>query len=452
LIRFALPTGDLRRSTAAFLAANGLGSAEYAGGSRTFRPAADDPGLVSYRVFRERDIPIQVALGNYHAGICSSAAVDELLARYPSEGIVKLSLLGFGRSTLAVVSADGSTASDCVTIVSEYPNMAEAFLLRERVDRYRVLGVSGLAANYPPEDADLALVSIPRGSSLDGTGLRIVSDLGESSACLVANRKALASVDLSSLFEGLTVDGSEDSSADWRLNGLRTAVRARPAIRLAVPDGHQQREAPEACRKAGLKLDDYSVESTVPRPQADGEDLDVKVIRPHDMPRMVALGYFDLAITGRDCLLNHVAEFPSSPVEEVVDLGRQRYRWAAVVHRSLDASDLPGALRSWRAQGRETIRVASEYPNLADQFARERHLGRYQVIPVVGASEGFVPEDAEILIEGSETGRTWKANDLVPLEWLFESTMIVIAGKNRGQRANRGQVERLAQRFKEVAA
>jgi ATP phosphoribosyltransferase len=107
LIRFALPTGDLRRSTAAFLAANGLGSAEYAGGSRTFRPAADDPGLVSSRVFRERDIPIQVALGNYHAGICSSAAVDELLARYPSEGIVKLSLLGFGRSTLAVVSADG---------------------------------------------------------------------------------------------------------------------------------------------------------------------------------------------------------------------------------------------------------------------------------------------------------------------------------------------------------
>ena len=68
------------------------------------------------------------------------------------------------------------------------------------------------------------------------------------------------------------------------------------------------------------------------------------------------------------------------------------------------------------------IRVASEFPNIADHFARERHFGRYSVIPIAGASEGFVPEDAEILIEGIDTGSSVRANKLTVLERFFEST------------------------------
>ncbi|HEX5913255.1 MAG TPA: hypothetical protein VFY54_09020, partial [Rubrobacter sp.] len=79
MIRFALPTGDLRTGAAAFLEANQLGSVEYASGSRSFRPTANESNGIAYRVFRERDIPVQIALGNYDAGICSSASVDELL-------------------------------------------------------------------------------------------------------------------------------------------------------------------------------------------------------------------------------------------------------------------------------------------------------------------------------------------------------------------------------------
>jgi ATP phosphoribosyltransferase len=73
------------------------------------------------------------------------------------------------------------------------------------------------------------------------------------------------------------------------------------------------------------------------------------------------------------------------------------------------------------------IRIASEYANLADHYARQRHLGRYQIIPVSGASEGFVPEDAEILIEGTETGTSVAANRLKIIDRIFESTNCVIA-------------------------
>ena len=42
--------------------------------------------------------------------------------------------------------------------------------------------------------------------------------------------------------------------------------------------------------------------------------MTVKVIRPQDMPLQVANGNFDLAITGRDWLTEHLDQFPSSPV------------------------------------------------------------------------------------------------------------------------------------------
>src|SRR5207249_11727187 len=115
-------------------------------------------------------------------------------------------------------------------------------------------------------------------------------------------------------------------------------------------------------------------------------------IRPQDMPQQVAIGQFDLAVTGRDRMFDHLVEFPSSPIQELVDLGRSRYSLAAIV-KDVEANTVAGALEEWRAGGRTTIRLASEYPNIADHFARDRHFGRYSVIPIAGASEGFVPDD-----------------------------------------------------------
>ena len=70
--------------------------------------------------------------------------------------------------------------------------------------------------------------------------------------------------------------------------------------------------------------------------------------------------------------------------------------------------------------------MASEYVALADEYARSRHLGKYRVIPISGASEGFVPEDAEILVEGTETGATLKANRLRMIDVIMESTNCAI--------------------------
>ena len=444
MIKFALPGGDLREEAAKLLTSLGLHSVEYADGSRAYRfPLTGED--VELRVFREKDIPIQIALGNYDLGICNGVWVDELQARYPQEEVVALRSFGFGSTNVvAAVSPESLRAYgpiehwsqiEGLRIATEYPNLAEAFALAARLPRYHIMPVWGAAGSYPPEDAELAVFADPH-SLADQLGLSVVARLASGQACLIANRSGLARKDLRPLLGPLFSAGPVNKpAAGRRVPPFRQAIgahrvaggRADGDLRLAIPDGHAQRHTYAALAAAGIEFDGYDEKKAVPRPNSNIPGLKVKVIRPQDMPQQVALGSFDLAITGRDWLVDRLIAFPSSPVREIADLQRSRYSLSAVVDQDIPGETLAAALAYWRRLGRQTIRIASEYANLADHFARQRRIGRYQIIPVAGASEGFVPEDAEILIEGTETGTSVAANRLKIVDRIFESTNCLIA-------------------------
>lgn len=453
MTRIALPTGDLRAETAALLSAAGAGIPEYAAGSRALRFTLEDGGVA--RVFREKDIPVQVALGQYDIGICGSSWIEELTQRFPSHDVVRLRDLGFGATSLWL-AASGDTCDASLRIVSEYVNVAVAVARRMRLARYRVFPVLGAADAYPPEDADVVLISAKDGADVEAHGLRPLCHVLDSSACLIANRRSLASHDLSgTLGRLLAGSGAPDQQPELRVPAslpLRVAERAAPnVLRLALPDGHQQPDAVAVLQAAGIRVRGYDEGNVVRRPQTDIDGVEVKVIRPQDMTQQVALGQFDLAVTGRDWLFDHLVQFPSSPVEQMVDLGRCRYGLAAIV-KDVQADDIAGAIREWHARApKAPIRVASEYANIADHFARERHVGRYSVIPIAGASEGFVPDDAEILIEGIDTGSSVRANKLTVLERFFESTNCLIANKRRPTGALAGVFDAVVERFRAAA-
>lgn len=447
MIKLALPAGDLRRPLAERLQAAGLHVGGYGEGSRSYRLRLDGADGVTVRVFREKDIPIQIALGNYDLGICNLAWVLEMQARFPRQPIVPLHDLGLGRTRLYAAAADeafrdlGDLASRWgVRIVSEYANLAEALAMAARLPAYRVQAVWGAAEAYPPEDADLALIPAPDEAAVRAHGLRPLFLLLESSAWLIANEASLRQKDLSPLLRPLAAAGTAGGEVPRLrlpppapLPGRRWAPppAERQALRIALPDGHQQRHVVDALRAAGLALEGYDESTCWQRPRAALPGLEVKVIRPHDMPQLVATGEMDLAITGRDCLREHLYRFPSSPVEEVLDLRRGQFNLCAVVSQDLPAGDIAGAVEGWRAQGRGALRIASEFPAIADHYARSRRFWRYQVIPIAGASEGFVPEDADLLIEGTETGRTLAENRLKAIDLLFRSTTCVIARRDR---------------------
>jgi ATP phosphoribosyltransferase len=385
------------------------------------------------RVFREKDIPVQVALGNYDAGICRIGWIEELTQRFPRHDVVRLRPVGFGAESLWLATA-GDTADEPLRIVSEYPNIAATLARRLRLRRYRIFGVAGTAAAYPPEDADAVLIAARSAGEVEAHGLRPAGEVLRGCAWLIANRRSLAEKDLSPLLQALLANTAADAERpDMTIPAL--ALKPTPRrrnesrLRIALPDGHAQSHTIAALNAAGIGVRGYAEGER--RPAIDIDGVDVKVIRPQDMPQQVAIGQFDLAVTGRDVLFDHLVQFPASPVEEVLDLQRSRYSLAVIV-KDVRADTVAGALEEWRAaRPGAPIRVASEFPNIADHFARERQFGRYSIIPIAGASEGFVPEDAEILIEGIETGSSVKANKLTVLERFFESTNCVIANRRR---------------------
>jgi ATP phosphoribosyltransferase len=424
------------------LEGSGLRVGGYGEGSRSYLFEIKIAG-VRARVFREKDIPVQVALGNYDLGICSWAWVQELKSRFAAYPIIALRDLGFGITRLyAATSSEFQSLDDVaslsrVRIASEYPNVAERFARGARMRAFRVQSVAGAAEAYPPEDADLVLLSASDEANVREHSLNPLFEVLQSSAWLIANRDSVASKDLASVVRPLLdhAEGTVNASAigvpvGVHSNGSDRVRPTRSSIRMAVPDGHQQRHASSALADAGIQLEGYDGSPPQRRPRCSVGGLAVKVIRPQDMPHLVATGELDIAITGRDCLREHLYTFPSSPVEEVVDLQRGQYNLCAVVSEAVKVDSIEDAMAMWQREGKPYLRIAAEYPATADHYARSRHIWRYRVIPIAGASEGFVPEDAELLIEGTETGRTLRENNLKPIDQIYRSTTCVIARKN----------------------
>lgn len=437
-IGIALPKGRLLEFTSSLLAKAGWELSDYRDKARLYRlKSGRYPGLCA-KMFHEKDIPIQVAIGNYDLGICGSDWLEEQLARFPGSALVKLKDLGYGEGGVFVAAAAASLASGALTtrngrvrIASEYPNLAEKLAEDLNLSRFSIYPLWGAAEGYPPENAELVLLSRRSEAEVRQGGLTPLGRLVDFRACLVANAASLRSKDMAGLLA--TVESNlpqvvKPSEPVNIVNPIRVIsgrfTRDEDAVSLALPDGHQQAHVRKILDGAGINIEGYPSTTGDRRPQGLAGFF-IKVIRPQDMPLQVANGNFDLAITGRDWLTDHLYQFPTSPVKEMMDLKYGWVRIVAVVDNSVPANTT-AELRELRQEAASYYRVASEYVNIADYFARVNRLGQYRVIPTWGATEAFLPEDADLLIENTETGSTIARHNLKIIDTLFESTACVI--------------------------
>ncbi len=436
--------------TAALLQRASWGLNGYTKKARLYRLKSQRFPELSARMFHERDIPIQVAIGNYDFGICGLDWVEELLVKYPSSPLVKVKNLGYGEGALYVVASRSGAAitvegmqvkSDVIRIASQYPNLAESFAADLRLRRFNVFPLWGAAEVYPPENADLALISGKAEAAVFNFDNDLVplSNVLSFSAFLIANRSSWKTKDMGEVLASIedklfTGEGSLSSENVTRTSEIfgqyPSRVVAEDIVRLALPDGHQQLPTLQLLSKAGIQLDDYPSATGNRRPTTNLMGVIIKVIRPQDMPLQVANGNFDLAITGRDWFLEHLYRFPPSPITELLDLKFGKVKIVAVVSKDLSVTDVYG-LRQLSAGRLVPLRVASEYVSIADKYARDNHLGLYRVIPTWGASEAFLPEDADLLIENTETGRTIARHNLRIIDTLFGSTACLIGSTGR---------------------
>jgi len=188
-------------------------------------------------------------------------------------------------------------------------------------------------------------------------------------------------------------------------------------LRIVLPKGSLEKATFELFEAADLTV----VRSSSVDYRASIDDprvVEVRILRPQEIPVYVAEGLFDIGITGRDW----VEETSST----VVSLGELRYSKATsnpvrvVVAVAGDSTfesvaDLPNG-----------VRVTSEYPELTRRFFAERGV-EADVRLSYGASEAKIPDIADCVVDITETGRALRAAGLRIIDTILTSWTEVIA-------------------------
>jgi ATP phosphoribosyltransferase len=450
-VNIALPKGKLLPSTSCLLDKIGLGFINYAVESRMYRLESKKQESIKGKVFQDRDIPVQVAIGNYDMGICGLDSIEELTAKYPSSPIIKIADLEYDPGSIYLATSRYSKYNcidDLVNrgmywrLVTEFPNIAESVLLSLRVPKFKIFPVKGAAEAYVPENADMVIIRGEDEAEIKSKNLIPIKLVLNSSAYLIANKKSMQSKDMSRIIS-LFSKGLQMKSKSWLKieiekdkykNGSRPET-GENKVWLAIPDGHQQKPTTEYLKKCSLILSGYAGEQPNRRPKSNLDWLSIKVIRPQDMPMQVANGNFDIAVTGVDWYTDHIYQFPSSPVVKLFDLDYSGVRIVAVVDGAMPANTIDQVIQLVNTDKLGTLRVASEYINIADRYLHNKRISKYKIVPTSGATEALLPEDADMIIENTQTGKTLEAHKLKIVDTLFTSTACIIGNRNSMKKA-----------------
>jgi ATP phosphoribosyltransferase len=185
-------------------------------------------------------------------------------------------------------------------------------------------------------------------------------------------------------------------------------------LRIALPKGRLFEEVIKLLALCGLtfKLDnDRNYE-----PVANQSGIRSKIIKVRAIPQMVALGNFQVGFCGLDL----VVESGYKEIQPLIELGLNSVKLVVAVPRSKAdfLNDPP----------KRPIVIATEYENIAADWAMKRCLAHI-IIQTWGSTEGYAPEDADIVFDNTETGRTIEANGLVVVDEIMTSSTWLIANK-----------------------
>jgi len=188
-------------------------------------------------------------------------------------------------------------------------------------------------------------------------------------------------------------------------------------LKLVLPKGSLERATLELFDEADLgvhRTSDVTYRASI----ADPRIMEVRILRPQEIPRYVAEGVFDLGITGRDwieetgsevvslCQL-HYSKATARPVQIVVAVHTD-----SGVERIEDLK--PGA------------RVSTEFPELTRRFFAQHGLD-VDIRLSYGATEAKVPDIVDAIVDLTETGSALRAAGLRIIDTILVSFTELIA-------------------------
>ncbi|MDA3936480.1 MAG: ATP phosphoribosyltransferase [Actinomycetota bacterium] len=221
------------------------------------------------------------------------------------------------------------------------------------------------------------------------------------------------------------------------MNGMLSMGRNGRPLRIAVPKGSLFADSVRVLREAGLDvggLPDPGRQLTI---SAGG--VEYIIGKPTDIPIYVAYGAVDVAIAGKDTLVEADME-----VVEMVDLGFGSCRF--VVAEPEDAAAT--VLEHYRNLG--VIRVATKYPLITERYFAEQGVqaeivklhGNIEIAPLIGI--------ADRVVDITATGTTLRENHLRIVDDVLESTARFVANPV-SLKTRADEVTALANRLAEVS-
>ena len=205
-------------------------------------------------------------------------------------------------------------------------------------------------------------------------------------------------------------------------------------LKILLPKGRIYESVAALFSDAGITI---TLPERAYRPTVNQDDLEAKVMKPQNIGSLLELGAHDVGFTGADWIAETGAD-----VEEIMDLGFDKVRIVAAA--PAEVSD--DALRKRR------VIAATEYVNIAEGWLKERGLD-YLIIRTYGATEVFPPDDADIIIDNTATGRTLQENGLRIVDTIMHSSTRLFASKAAMEDASkRKKILELKMLFESVLA
>lgn len=179
-------------------------------------------------------------------------------------------------------------------------------------------------------------------------------------------------------------------------------------LKILIPKGKIFANVARLLQEANLILE---INERSYFPICFNSEVEAKLMKPQNIPKLVEIGAHDLGFTGYDWVVETAAR-----VEELLDLGFDRVKIVSAA---------PASIMKSRLKGRKII-VASEYENISRQYL-EKEGFNYLFIRTYGTTEAFPPEDADLIIDNTATGQTLRENSLKIIDEIFPSSTRIIA-------------------------
>jgi ATP phosphoribosyltransferase len=174
-------------------------------------------------------------------------------------------------------------------------------------------------------------------------------------------------------------------------------------------------------------------------------EIEVKILRPQEIPTYVQEGFHDVGITGKDWIKETNAD-----VKVLLDLEYGKVKQVIAIPEFFKFNSLDELIDDF-ALSKKTLRFSTEYLKSASQYIKskenyKKHFGDLEPTIVTpwsrtgdnklveiflsfGATEAKPPEDVDAVFDITETGTTLIQNNLRIIDQVMESTAVLIANK-----------------------